>query len=100
MAKAIRIGHQISNGIKITTKRFLMAVLLLPQDEIEKLFKDAKWEEIQDVQNVGYEVEKVTYVAGVRGNEAEHEILDFLYYRVRSNTPQIPSKLAEKLHIR
>ena len=86
MAKAIRIGHQILNGIKITTKRFLMAVLLLPQDEIEKLFKDAKWEEIQDVQNVGYEVEKVTYVAGVRGNEAEHEILNYLYYVVDTKT--------------
>ncbi len=86
MAKAIRIGHQISNGIKITTKRFLMAVLLLPQDEIEKLFKEAKWEEIQDVQNVGYEVEKVTYVAGVRGNEAEHEILNYLYYVVDTKT--------------
>ena len=86
MAKAIRIGHQILNGIKITTKRFLMAVLLLPQDEIEKLFKDAKWEGIQDVQNVGYEVEKVTYVAGVRGNEAEHEILNYLYYVVDTKT--------------
>ena len=88
MAKAIRIGHQISNGIKITTKRFLMAVLLLPQDEIdiEKLFKEAKWEEIQDVKNVGYEIEKVTYTAGVRGNEAEHEILNYLYYVINTKT--------------
>ena len=93
MAKAIRIGHQISNGIKITTKRFLMAVLLLPQDEIEKLFKEAKWEEIQDVQNVGYEVEKVTYVAGVRGNEAEHEILNYLYYVVDTKTSANSLKL-------
>ena len=88
MAKAIRIGHQISNGIKIITKRFLMAVLLLPQDEIdiEKLFKEAKWEEIQDVKNVGYEIEKVTYTAGVRGNEAEHEILNYLYYVIDTKT--------------
>ena len=88
MAKAIRIGHQISNGIKITTKRFLMAVLLLPQNEIdiEKLFKEAKWEEIQDVKNVGYEIEKVTYTAGVRGNEAEHEILNYLYYVINTKT--------------
>ena len=88
MAKVTKIGHQISNGIKITTKRFLMALLLLPQDEIdiEKLFKETKWEEIQDVKDTGYEVEKVTYVAGVRGNEAEHEILNYLYYVVDTKT--------------
>ena len=88
MAKVTKIGHQISNGIKITTKRFLMALLLLPQDEIdiEKLFKEAKWEEIQDVKNVGYEIEKVTYTAGVRGNEAEHEILNYLYYVIDTKT--------------
>ena len=65
-----------------------MAVLLLPQDEIdiEKLFKEAKWEEIQDVKNVGYEIEKVTYTAGVRGNEAEHEILNYLYYVINTKT--------------
>tara|TARA_R100000353_G_C6500246_1_gene194042 strand:- start:1297 stop:1560 length:264 start_codon:yes stop_codon:yes gene_type:complete len=83
--------------------RFLTILLIALQQEeldINKMFQDAKWEEVQNTTNQGYEVEKVTMVAGVRGNEAEHEILDFLYYRVRSNTPQIPSKLAEKLHIR
>jgi|TARA_R100000479_G_C6366400_1_gene195135 succinylglutamate desuccinylase len=83
--------------------RFLTILLIALQQEeldINKMFQDAKWEEVQNTTNQGYEVEKVTIVAGVRGNEAEHEILDFLYYRVRSNTPQIPSKLAEKLHIR
>ena len=83
--------------------RFLTILLIALQQEeldINKMFEDAKWEEVQNTTNQGYEVEKVTIVAGVRGNEAEHEILDFLYYRVRSNTPQIPSKLAEKLHIR
>ena len=46
-----------------------------------------------------YEVEKITTTAGVRGNEATDEILDYLYYRVRDNKLQIPTKLAEKLNI-
>ena len=47
---------------------------------------DAMWEntvcqEIEDVVDVYYEVEKVTAVAGVRGAEAEDEALALLYYR-------------------
>ena len=95
MAKVTKIGHQISNGIKITTKRFLMALLLLPQDEIdiEKLFKETKWEEIQDVKDTGYEVEKGTYGAGVRGNEAEHEILKYLFYLKDTRTGENSLKI-------
>jgi len=56
------------------------------QDEVEELDLDAMWEntvweEIQDVTTVEYEVEKVTAVAGVRGAEAEDEALQYLYYR-------------------
>ena len=54
--------------------------------DLEELDMDAMWEntiwlEIQDVVDVGYEVEKVTAVAGVRGAEAEDEALALLYYR-------------------
>lgn len=62
---------------------YLTILPLMFQNELpnmEKLFKDVKWEEIEDTMDKGYEVEKVTMVAGVRGNEAEHEILDHLYY--------------------
>ena len=45
------------------------------------MWENTVWEEIQDVTDVGYEVEKVTPVAGVRGAEAEDEALAFLYYR-------------------
>ena len=103
MVKEIKIEHQILEGIKTTMKRFLVVTLIILQQEdldINKMFQDAKWEQVENTTNQGYEVEKVTMVAGVRGNEAEHEILDFLYYRVRTNKPQIPSKLAEKLNIR
>ena len=54
--------------------------------DLEELDMDAMWEntiwiEIEDVVDVGYEVEKVTAVAGVRGAEAEDEALQLLYYR-------------------
>jgi len=45
------------------------------------MWENTVWNEIQDVVNVGYEVEKVTDVAGVRGAEAEDEALNLLYYR-------------------
>ena len=45
------------------------------------MWENTVWIEIQDVVDVGYEVEKVTAVAGVRGAEAEDEALALLYYR-------------------
>ena len=45
------------------------------------MWENTVWEEIQDVVSVGYEVEKITAVAGVRGAEAEDEALALLYYR-------------------
>ena len=65
----------------------LLVSVILGQDSTEiELDLDAMWEntvwiEIQDVVDVGYEVEKVTPVAGVRGAEAEDEALALLYYR-------------------
>tara|TARA_A100000164_G_scaffold376416_1_gene413447 strand:+ start:560 stop:916 length:357 start_codon:yes stop_codon:yes gene_type:complete len=65
---------------------FLLISVIIGQDEVEELDLDAMWEntvweEIQDVTTVEYEVEKVTAVAGVRGAEAEDEALALLYYR-------------------
>ena len=45
------------------------------------MWENTVWNEIEDVVDVGYEVEKVTAVAGVRGAEAEDEALQLLYYR-------------------
>ena len=69
-----------------------MRVLLLPilsaflfsQDEeldLDAMWENTVWEEIQDVVDEAYEVEKITAVAGVRGAEAEDEALSLLYYR-------------------
>ena len=49
--------------------------------DLDAMWENTVWEEIQEVTDVGYEIEKVTMVAGVRGAEAEDEALAFLYYR-------------------
>ena len=73
----------------------LTAMLTLPEDnlDLDKLFKEAKWEQIEDVLDKGYEVEKVTMVAGVRGNEAEDEILNYLYYLIDTKTGEKSIKI-------
>ncbi len=49
--------------------------------DLNTIWEEAVWEEIEDVIDVYYEVEQVTAVAGVRGSEAEDEALHYLYYR-------------------
>ena len=58
--------------------------IVYSQDEdldLDAMWENTVWEEIQDVVDVGYEVEKVSAVAGVRGAQAEDEALALLYYR-------------------
>tara|TARA_B100000131_G_scaffold311027_1_gene343345 strand:- start:47 stop:361 length:315 start_codon:yes stop_codon:yes gene_type:complete len=49
--------------------------------DLDAMWENTVWLEIEDVVDVYYEVEKVTAVAGVRGAEAEDEALALLYYR-------------------
>ena len=49
--------------------------------DLDAMWENTVWEEIQDVVSVGYEVEKISAVAGVRGAEAEDEAVNHLYYR-------------------
>ena len=49
--------------------------------DMDAMWENTVWDEIQDVVDVVAEVEQVTAVAGVRGAEAEDEALDHLYYR-------------------
>ena len=61
-----------------------MSALLFSQDEeldLDAMWENTVWEEIQDVTDESYEVEKITAVAGVRGAVAEDEALQHLYYR-------------------
>ena len=65
----------------------ILSAFLFSQDstdielDLDAMWENTVWEEIQDVVSVGYEVEKITAVAGVRGAEAEDEALSLLYYR-------------------
>ena len=61
-----------------------MSAPLFSQDEeldLDAMWENTVWNEIEDVVDEGYEVEKITAVAGVRGAEAEDEALQHLYYR-------------------
>ena len=49
--------------------------------DLDNLWDNYEWEEIQEVTDIYYEVEQITPVAGVRGSEAKYEILKYLYYR-------------------
>ena len=49
--------------------------------DMDAMWENTVWEEIQDVTDVYAEVETITAVAGVRGAETEDEALDHLYYR-------------------
>ena len=69
---------------------FLSSILLSQESEsvddtlaldLDTIWEEAVWEEIEDVIDVYYEVEQITAVAGVRGAEAEDEALHHLYYR-------------------
>ena len=69
--------------MKYLTILFLTSILY-SQDEdldLDAMWENTVWEEIVNVTDEEYEVEKVTAVAGVRGAEAEDEALHHLYYR-------------------
>ena len=54
----------------------------LEELDLDAIWENTVWEEIQDIQeDVVYETEYITAVAGVRGAEAEDEALALLYYR-------------------
>ena len=68
----------------------LFSVHIIAQDEeldLDAMWDNTVWNEIEDVADAGYEVEKVTAVAGVRGAEAEDEALHHLYYRQSMKGP-------------
>ena len=62
----------------------IIPTVLISQDQeldLDAMWENTVWEEIVNVTDESYEVEKVTAVAGVRGAEAEDEALEHLYYR-------------------
>ena len=74
----------------ILLSSFLSLGLLFSQDEeldLDSMWDNTVWNEIEEVTTKEYEVEKVTTVAGVRGAEAEDEALYHLYYRQSMKGP-------------
>ena len=72
------------------TALILMTGFLFSQDEdldLDAMWDNTVWNEIEEVTTKEYEVEKVTAVAGVRGAEAEDEALHHLYYRQSMKGP-------------
>ena len=62
----------------------IIPTVLISQDQeldLDAMWENTVWEEIVNVTDESYEVEKVTAVAGGRGAEAEDEALEHLYYR-------------------
>ena len=49
--------------------------------DLDDLWENTVWEEIEEINEIEGEVEQVVSVAGVRGAEAEDEALEHLYYR-------------------
>lgn len=68
----------------------LVTSVIFAQDEeldLDAMWDNTVWNEIEEVTTKEYEVEKVTTVAGVRGAEAEDEALHHLYYRQSMKGP-------------
>ena len=74
--------------ITIGTIFCLQAVWSQDEDlDLDAMWDNTVWNEIEEVTTEAYEVEKVTAVAGVRGAEAEDEALHHLYYRQSMKGP-------------
>ena len=75
----------------ITSVLFSFGLIWAQDDDLDldmdAMWDNTVWNEIEEVTTKEYEVEKVTAVAGVRGAEAEDEALHHLYYRQSMKGP-------------
>jgi len=98
MVKVIGIGYLILAGTGATMIGY-SANQQKGELDLDFLFKTSRWEQVHSVETKEYEVEKVTSSAGVRGDEAEHEILEYLYYIVNTKTGQNSLETGKPIHI-
>ena len=77
----------------LNSQKFLLCILLLssivlsqePEDSLALDWNDVDWIEMIDIAETEvHEVDNITATAGVRGAEAEDEMLKYLYYRRRA----------------
>ena len=83
------IRTRMKNTLFILTLLFLLQPAFSQDEELDldAMWDNTVWNEIEEVTTKEYEVEKVTTVAGVRGAEAEDEALHHLYYRQSMKGP-------------
>jgi len=68
--------------IKYLVSSILISSLYGQDEDLDSMWNSAIWNEIVDIpKTTVYEVDNITAAAGVRGAEAEDEILKYLWYR-------------------
>ena len=91
-----KVFKKSKKAIKVLS---LLFVLQTPDTELDR--DDQEWVEIENVAKEDIQhVDNVTAVAGVRGDEAEREILKYLYYKKSSKTRLKSSKRLQNNQMR
>ena len=68
--------------IKYLVSSILISSLYGQDEDLDSMWNSAIWNEIVDIpKTTVYEVDNITAAAGVRGAEAEDEVLKYLWYR-------------------
>jgi hypothetical protein len=68
--------------IKYLVFSILISSLYSQDEDLDSMWNSAIWNEIVDIpKTTVYEVDNITAAAGVRGAEAEDEVLKYLWYR-------------------
>ena len=68
--------------IKYLVFSILISSLYSQDEDLDSMWNSAIWNEIVDIpKTTVYEVDNITATAGVRGAEAEDEVLKYLWYR-------------------
>jgi len=77
-------------NIKYILPIFALGLVFAQDDDdldLDAMWDNTVWNEIEEVTTKEYEVDNITAVAGVRGAEAEDEALHHLYYRQSMKGP-------------
>jgi len=79
-------------NIKYILPIFALGLVFAQDDDdldmdMDAMWDNTVWNEIEEVTTKEYEVDNITAVAGVRGAEAEDEALHHLYYRQSMKGP-------------
>ena len=69
-------------NIRYLVFSILISSLYSQDEDLDSMWNNTIWNEIVDIpKTTVYEVDNITAAAGVRGAEAEDEVLKYLWYR-------------------